>query len=199
MPNPFAYPKRKQTRRHGPRGYANYKEYRDWLRDEFSFRCVFCLKREQWDYRFGLWDIDHFIPQSIDYSSRLTYENLLYVCRTCNLIKSNNLVPDPCNVPFGMCLKVNNDGTITALNATGQILIDEFRLDNEDYTNYRRMIIETVRVLAKHEWSTLVLWMCYPDNLPDLSKLKPPGNSKPKGIKHSFYARRARGSLPNIY
>jgi len=42
-------------------------------------------------------------------------------------------------------------------------------------------------------------WMGYPDDLPDFSRLKPPGNKKPKGINDSYYARRVRGELPEVY
>ena len=45
---PFMYPGQSHVRRHGPAGYADYKRYRPWLRDEFTFRCVYCLKRERW-------------------------------------------------------------------------------------------------------------------------------------------------------
>ena len=48
MTVPFVYPSTPHQRRHGPRGYADYGTYRPWLRDEFCFRCVFCLLREQW-------------------------------------------------------------------------------------------------------------------------------------------------------
>ena len=32
----------------GPRGYSEHENYRPWLRDEFAFRCVYCLARERW-------------------------------------------------------------------------------------------------------------------------------------------------------
>ena len=44
----FNYPETPHTRRHGPQGYAGYDSFRPWLRDEFSFCCVYCLVREQW-------------------------------------------------------------------------------------------------------------------------------------------------------
>src|SRR5215813_9745720 len=123
-PQPFAYPTTPHVRRHGPFGYKDYESYRDWLRDDFSFRCVFCLKREQWDVVLGNWDIDHFIPQCIDLAGKLNYENLLYVCHCCNNIKSNRFVPNPCQIAFGKCIVVNDDGRITALNEDGEFLIE---------------------------------------------------------------------------
>ena len=44
----FTYPRRPHVRRHGPRGYRDYRAYKAWLRDEFAFQCVYCLWRERW-------------------------------------------------------------------------------------------------------------------------------------------------------
>jgi hypothetical protein len=43
-------------------------------------------------------------------------------------------------------------------------------------------------------------YLGFPENLPDLSKLKPPGgNERPEGIADSHYERRERGQLPEFY
>jgi hypothetical protein len=34
----FAYPERPHIRKHSPSGYEDYRSYKDWLRDEFTFR-----------------------------------------------------------------------------------------------------------------------------------------------------------------
>jgi hypothetical protein len=44
----FIYPHHPHVRRHSPRGYRDYRSYKPWLRDEFDFRCVYCLWRERW-------------------------------------------------------------------------------------------------------------------------------------------------------
>ena len=59
MSTPFLYPPAPHVRRHGPQGYAGYLP---WLRDEFSFCCVYCLLREQWCRVRGVYAIDHFLP-----------------------------------------------------------------------------------------------------------------------------------------
>ena len=92
------------------------------------------------------------------------------------------------------------DGTISALNEDGEILIAALRLDGKKSTNFRRLIIDTLRSFAIHNEAQLYIrWMGYPDDLPDFSRLKPPGNKKPKGINDSYYARRVRGELPEVY
>ena len=45
--SPYRYPTTALVRKHGPQGYSKYGHHRPWLRDEFDFRCVYCLKREQ--------------------------------------------------------------------------------------------------------------------------------------------------------
>ena len=63
MLTPFAYAAVPHPRKHGPQGYANYQEYKDWLRDEFVFRCVYCLEREMWyPSRAAAFSVDHVIP-----------------------------------------------------------------------------------------------------------------------------------------
>jgi hypothetical protein len=42
--------------------------------------------------------------------------------------------------------------------------------------------------------------MGFPDDLPDLSLLRPPeGNSRSDGISESYNAKRGRAELPDIY
>jgi hypothetical protein len=196
---PFTYPIRPHVRKHGPSGYKNYESYRDWLRDEFSFRCVFCLNREQWGVGLGVWDIDHLMPRSLFPLGECLYENLLYACRQCNLNKNDHLAPDPCQIAFGDCLVVHDDGAINALNEAGELLIKNLRLNNQDYTRFRQLIIQAIRSFFLHDRDTYMQWMRYPQNLPDLSRLKPPSNAKPEGVNDSFHACRLRGELSETY
>ena len=78
-----------------PAGYKSYERYRPWLRDEFTFRCAYCLKRETWGQVTGEFELDHFRPQSLDPHLRLDYFNLVYACRRCNLVKLDQRVDDP--------------------------------------------------------------------------------------------------------
>ena len=95
MSIPFVYPSGPDVRRHGPQGYADYASYLPWLRDEFSFRCVFCLLREQWGYVRGGFAIDHFLSVAHHPAHVTDYDNLLYACLTCNMAKGARLVPNP--------------------------------------------------------------------------------------------------------
>src|SRR5580704_12695308 len=110
MTIPFDYPGPHRWR-HGPQGYANYASYRPWLRDEFSFRCVFCLLREVWG-RHGSFNIDHFLAVALYPHKVADYDNLLYACSTCNAAKADRLLPDPTTALTSARVHVAADGTI---------------------------------------------------------------------------------------
>ena len=196
----FDYPTTAHVRRHGPFGYQDYASYRDWLRDEFSFRCVYCLKRELWGELLAAFHLDHFVPQSHDPTKALEYDNLVYVCASCNALKADLLVPDPCRIAYGRCIRVNDDGTIDAMNEEGERLIDKLRLDSPDRTRFRRRILDTLRSFVRNdERALLVSWTRYPEDLPDLRRKHEPGNRRPEGREQCCLARRERGELPETY
>src|ERR1700722_16114237 len=91
----FDYRQAQEMRRHGPANYATYESYRPWLRDEFAFRCVYCLKREMWGQVTAEFDLDHFEPQSLNPRLKLDYLNLVYACRRFNAVNRAQMVADP--------------------------------------------------------------------------------------------------------
>ena len=78
---PFDYPAGPHRRRHGPKGYAAPESFRPWLRDEFAFRCVYCLRRERWEPGLSAFEIDHWKPAAQHPSLALDYDNLLILLR----------------------------------------------------------------------------------------------------------------------
>jgi hypothetical protein len=74
----LAYPSVSHERRHGPHGYADYRTYKPWSRDEFTFRRVYCLPREVW-YPNGYEEfaVEHFAAKSIVPDQSGEYDNLL--------------------------------------------------------------------------------------------------------------------------
>lgn len=202
MVDAYEYPRLPHIRRHAPDGYARYERYRPWLRDEFCFRCVLCLHREQWPTTSGF-EIDHLIPVSERPDLKCHYPNLLYVCRRCNSVKADRAIPDPCLTAYGECLRVNRDGSIEALNADGRVLVRVLRLDGPKRVEQRRMIIEILEILTETEdprnRQLLREWLGFPQDMEDLRLLIPPTNRRPQGVEESYFARRERGELPEIY
>jgi len=204
LPVPFAYPSKPHVRRHGPQGYPKHGHYRNWLRDEFSFRCVYCLRRETWVALPRDFEIDHFIPKSKSNDLKLNYDNLNYACAECNGTKATQIVPRPEDVAYGDCLEVDEDGEIQARNGNpdGKALIEAFDLSAPEYNAMRRRILNTIR--ENQPGSETLKWcLGYPEDLPNLSdlppKLKPKHNKRPNGIQDSHYERKQRNELPQYY
>ena len=198
----FHYADEPHYRRHGPQGYRDYRFYKPWLRDEFQFRCIYCLCHERWfpdgDNSFS---IDHLQPQSVAPSIALDYNNLVYACCQCNAAKGDAAdILDPCRHAFGRHLSVSNDGVIHGLTPQGTLLIQVCRLDREKLTAFRRGIIELYQTLTTHQDAgagiLLERFFGFPSNLPDLSALRPPaGNTRPNGIEDSYFKKRFLGKL----
>ena len=196
---PYAYPARPHRRRHGPTGYSTYASYRPWVEDEFYFRCIYCLNRKVWAPT-NIWAIDHLISQDDAPELECEYDNLVFACQFCNQQKLANRVPDPCQVAYGKCLRVESDGMVTALNTQVRRLVNVIRLNHPRFIEERLKTLRVWKVLATHDPAGFQRLMAFPANLPDLSRLKPPGGNRcPEGILESCLARRNRGDLPKTY
>lgn len=202
----FQYPRHAHARRHGPRGYRNYQSYKPWLRDEFDFRCVYCLWRERW-YAVGeaAFSVDHLQSQAVAPQLVCDYDNLIYACCRCNSVKTDAAaILDPCRDAFGDHLEVLANGCIHDLTPPGRELIRICRLDEPLLTESRRRLLDLLQMLqgskSPRAFSLLQRYLAFPDNLPVLSKCRPAGgNIRPAGIAESYYERSRRGSLPSTY
>tara|TARA_B110000037_G_scaffold221976_2_gene294882 strand:- start:69 stop:671 length:603 start_codon:yes stop_codon:yes gene_type:complete len=198
-PNPYAYPSGPHNRRHGASGWSDYQQYRPWLRDEFTFRCVYCLQREQWADMRRAFQIDHFIPQKIRPDLKADYDNLIYLCPNCNSLKSATLLPDPCKVDLRTCLKFLKNGEVKALNKSGERIILVLDLNRSALVDHRRSRIGVLKTLYVHNQSEFKEMMRFPKDLPDLTQKPPKKNTRPKGVDSSWFAKREKGKLPEVY
>lgn len=200
MTFPFTSPESRHVRRHGPQGYADSASCRPWLRDEFTFRCVYCLLREQWGRLRGTFALEHFLPVAHHPDQSTAYDNLLYSCATCNTAKGARNVPDPCRVLLHSVVQVKEDGTITASTAGARRLIRLLGLDEPESTEFRLMWIDIIALAARYAPALHEKLMGFPDDLPDLGRLRPPGgNTRPEGLETAYSWQRERGILPASY
>jgi len=207
LPTPFAYPTTPHSRRHGPRGYADYKLYKPFLRDDFTFRCVYCLARETW-YPDGQdsFSVEHFDAKTANRARECDYENLFYACTLCNSFKWKNAICiDPSQVGLAHHLRVHDNGQIEGLTPEGKQLIALLHLADERAIQVRQEMLSLLRAKRKHPDNSDIDAIFrrrfgYPTNLPDLKGLKPPdGNSRVKGLDDSHHSRQARGELPEVF
>jgi hypothetical protein len=201
----FQYPSGNASRRHGPNGYADYQSFKPWLRDEFVFRCAYCLIRERWEanghHGFG---VEHVQPQSIVAGVDLEYDNLVYSCNTCNSTRRDVLLPADVIAEPARHLQSRADGTVASLSESGDDVIEMCRLNRPLLVATRRRILNLIAILRCFEQTGAVAalrdLLSFPDDLPNLAALRPPGgNGRPEGVDDCFFERRERGDLPDFY
>ena len=195
----FDYPDQREERRHGPSGYASYPRYRPWLRDEFDFRCVYCLKRETWGQVTGEFDLDHFEPQSVNPRRQLDYLNLVYACRRCNSVKRDQSVGDPFRLLHAENVATRPDGSLYTQDRETRRLIRQLDLNSPRLKKWRSMWMRMVTLAEEREAEIYYQLVGFPDDLPDLGKLRPPHNHRREGLEECWFARRGRGELPDVY
>lgn len=195
----FDYPSPEPERTHGPAGYSSYESFRPWLRDEFVFRCVYCLKRETWGQVTSEFEIDHFEAQSIKPQRRLDYQNLVYACRRCNAVKLDHRSNDPWSLLRSPEIRILADGSADSRSPDVTRLILQLDLNSPRMKEWRITFMRIVELAAKHDLELYQKLTGFPKELPDLSKLRPPRNSRTDGISQSWFMRRERGELPPEY
>ena len=200
LPNgysPFTYPAN-NLKKHEPYGYADYGSYRDWLRDDYLFRCCYCLVREQWYAGSAVFHIDHIQSQRSKPGLSTDYANLAYSCAVCNLAKKGKCIPDP-SCLTSKTVRINEDGSYCGETTDAALLIDALLLNRKSAKDYRLRIRALSNKLRRWPDQELLAFFEYPVELPDLSGLRPKGNRRPKGVSASCFERRLRGKLPPYY
>lgn len=201
---PFVYSSEPHLRRHGPHGYTDYKSYKPWLRDEFYFRCVYCCERERW-YPSGAeaFGVDHVKPKGLAEYWNLVcnYDNLVYACNQCNAKKGDAILIDPCTFAFSEHVQVDDEGGIEGLSKEGRRAIRILCLDSDKRTRVRRYYFRMRQLYQEYPDDPNVQEMYhhafgFPDDLPDLSRLKPKRNSRLEGLKAAHHA---QAELSKVY
>lgn len=198
--NAFLYPSAPHVRRHGPCGYADAGSYRPWLRDEFAFRCVYCLYREQWGRIKATFALDHYLPISVNPEQQRAYDNLVYACGACNQTKGAHVLPDPTQVLLAGAVHIHADGRIEGKTPEAERIICQLGLDTDEETEARFLWMEIIALVERAEPALYLRLMGFPTDLPNLERLRPPGgNTRPEGVQMSYFAQRQAGTLPSTY
>jgi hypothetical protein len=176
---PFSFPRNRHTRRHQPPVFANYQRYKEYLRDEFRFRCVYCLSREGWMPGATFFGVEHFLPKSQFIRLNCQYQNLLYACAECNSAKGDVVLPDDLHPevnPLGLHMKCDPRGKMLAISGSkdGEYLIDLLQLNRPRLIVWRRKFIVLLQELLRRQKDTrcvelLELFYGFPGNMPTFS------------------------------
>ena len=187
-----------RPRKHGP-CYDSLPPYRDWLRDEFDFRCVYCLLRERWGRLIGEFDIEHWLAQINNPELGLDYDNLSYTCHTCNLLKGSRSIPDPAMFLSHESIEIETlDGSIRGKIPQAVQIIEMLGLDSATFREWRLTMIRCIELAEQHDPELYRRLMGFPSELPDLSKKKPRENKRPNGVEVSWKYMEKNGDLPSI-
>jgi hypothetical protein len=187
---PFEYPKlphhpnEPDQRRHKPPEELEYRRYKEYLRDEFVFTCVYCQGRETWLGASAFFGVEHYHPKSKEPELASSYTNLLYVCNLCNTARGVTPLHErlhPEKNPFGLHLEIDQDGTVRHKTPTGEALIDKLKLNRAEVVRIRSRFMTLYRLLKAcrripvvRQVAENVLHECYgfPEPLVDLTSYK---------------------------
>jgi hypothetical protein len=200
LPSPFIYATGPHRRKHGPAGYRNYQDFKPWLRDEFTFRCVYCLERELWyPDRHASFSADHVEPQKDAPLRVCDYANLVYSCTRCNSFKARVRLIDPTVVGFGMHLRVDEKtGVMFAVQVDGrpsrdgELIIRLLHLNDDPAITNRRYAIDLLALKEdfpedERVYRLFLQYFGYPEDLPDLRVHRPPDGNRLKGSELFCY------------
>ena len=203
---PLNFPAKPYERKHAPQGYKGHKSFKPWLRDEFQFRCVYCLERERW-YPSGhhAFSVEHVKPKADpDYEHlELEYTNLVYACLRCNSAKQMSILIDPCVETLADHLRFEPDGSVVGTTTEGEDMIGILGLDQSNPTRTRREHIQLYNLYKDypHDVKVRELFLSrfgYPDDMPTLSGRR--GRNGNKGSdKLSYMAKSKDGTLEETY
>jgi len=210
LPEPYAFPPRPHQRRHGPDGYSEYGRFKVWLRDEFQFRCAYCLYREVWERRgWRRFEIDHVAPRVVAPHRTLEYDNLAYSCDACNNFKSDAAVPGPDDLDYARHFRFDPDGSVQPLTLKGKYLIEILGLDADYLERGRRKIFgnyQKILELAEEYGegdedvqNELQELLGYPKDVPNLKLKRPPGNTRPDGADGCYFVKLMDPAFSRIY
>jgi hypothetical protein len=124
---------------------------------------------------------------------------LLYCCAACNEAKGDRFVPDPCGVLLDGDVEVHEDGMLASATEEARRLVEKLGLNRPEAREFRRIWISIIALAREHDPALFQQLMGFPDELPNLARLRPPGgNTRPEGVAESWYEKQRRGTLPAL-
>lgn len=122
-----------------------------------------------------------------------------YSCSSCNSANGDLKIPDPSKFPLANAVRVHEDSSLEPQTLEAERIVHLLGLNEADDRKFRRLWIGVVRLAAQVDVNLFLQLMGFPVDLPILSRLWPPTNSRPEGVKTSWFAKRVWGELPETY
>ncbi len=136
----MAFRQKTPSRSNGVPKQKDYKKYREQLQYDFNHRCGYCDDIDA--PRAERYEIDHFVPQTLDATLKTDYNNLVYACRSCNNSKrvqwptGDKSRPndgscgwiDPCDAKYEEQFERDQYGGIIPTTSIGRWMYDALKL-----------------------------------------------------------------------
>jgi hypothetical protein len=134
----------------------------------------------------------------------LAYDNLVYACLRCNSYKQDRMTLDPTAAALAEHVRVGRGGKVSALTAQGRAYVSLFDLNHPAVVEMRLAKVLIVRLKRAHPADARIGKLFahafgYPEDLPDLRARRPETNSRPEGLRESYFQQRAEGRLGPVY
>jgi hypothetical protein len=142
---------------------------------------------------------DHFLLQALNPQSRRDYLNLVYACRRCNAFKGDQKVADPFERLRANLVTTLPDGSLQPRDRDAQRLVRQLDLNSPRLKSWRVMWMRIAVLAEGHDTELYFRLVGFPEDLPNLGRLKPPRNSRREGLERCWFARRHRGEPPAVY
>jgi hypothetical protein len=91
------------------------------------------------------------------------------------------------------------DGAIVGLSDSADEIIRVLCLNSPQWKRWRRTRMRIVELALAYDRELLLELLGYPENIPNLRACRAPPNTRPDGANDSYFERRRRAELPEIY
>jgi len=196
----FLYPNTPHQRRHSPHGYSDYSEYKDWLRDDFCFTCVYCRCRERWKSEGeGAFSVEHLQPKSTHPDLECVYQNLVYACIRCNTARGRKQIADPCEASLGLHIEPN--GIAVSISGDyGNRIIDTYNLNDAKLVDFRKHVLGQIELAIQTNRDDLLdYWFGFPLNMPNLTRKTRCKNAIPDSASLCYFMQYEQGKIGKRY
>lgn len=132
-------------RRHPHPKHSNYQDYKVYLRQDFSYRCVYCAIHENDWGGLRHFHVEHFKPKSRFSNLKTKYGNLLYACDICNAYKGDDWPGyiDPCKEDYALHFRLShNSFEIEGISRRAKYMVERLHLNRPHLRRLRKNIDE---------------------------------------------------------
>jgi hypothetical protein len=142
-------------RRQNPPHFDDYKQYKPYLREDFSYACVYCAVHENELGGPRIFGVEHFRPKNNpaqpEFRALVTvYYNLMYACSVCNSFKREDWPSDdpinegkgyidPCEHDYDDHFVQTSDFQVKGLSPVADYMIERLHLNRRQLQKLREI------------------------------------------------------------